>query len=175
MDYDRETICFACGAKVQNVKGECHEYMLSSPGCWSMYCEELNREYSDLKYWNGHQFSVDAYACQHVGVKEDKRAIRSVNIHLASLYMIFERGISLSEAPKVRSTFSQNYKNKDLLMWLDPPESFGSLTIADVWSNQDPDNHFELAQNWAESVWRAWSHQHRAVRDLVDNILIDNK
>lgn len=66
-----------------------------------MFCEIMEREYSDLRYWKGHRFSVDAYACQHIGKNEDKRAMRSVNIHLASLYGIFEEGISLSDASKL--------------------------------------------------------------------------
>ncbi|MEM8970201.1 MAG: DUF5946 family protein, partial [Bacteroidota bacterium] len=94
--------CFGCGAESLNIEGECHKYMLASPGCWMMFTEIMEREYSDLRYWKGHQFTVDAYACQHVGKKEDKRAVNSVNIHLASLYGVFEQGLSISETPTLR-------------------------------------------------------------------------
>ncbi len=93
--------------------------MLSSPGCWVMFTEVLAREYSDLTYWKGHQFTVDAYACQHVRKKEDRRALNSVNIHLVSLYCIFELGLGQEEAPKLRAKFSQFHKGKNSLEWLE--------------------------------------------------------
>lgn len=160
--------CFACGASALNIEGECHKYMLSSPGCWAMFCEIMAKEFSDEKYWKAHQFTVDAYALQHVGKKEDKRALNSVNIHLASLYAIFEEHMSLDEAPKVRQQFSQHYKGKDLLEWLEPPDSFGELTVFEPWNNENADLHFEITERWAKSVWEAWSHQHENIAHLVD-------
>ncbi len=162
--------CFACGAKSLNIEGEVHEYMLSAPGCWEMFNEVLAREYSDLRYWRGHQFTVDAYACQHVGKKEDSRALNSVNIHLASLHGVFEKGLSQAETPKLRERFSQFYKGKNLLDWLEPPSSFGQLTVFELWNNEDADLHFEIAQNWARSVWKAWEHQHDKIHELVSQI-----
>ena len=141
--------------------------MLASPGCWEMFNEIMEKEFSDRRYWKGHQFTVDAYACQHVGNKDDKRAVNSVNIHLAALYGIFEEGLILSEATKLRSQFSQYYKGKELLTWLQPPENFGPLTIFEVWNNEDPDLHFEISKNWARSVWQTWSHQHQQIASLV--------
>jgi hypothetical protein len=144
--------------------------MLASPGCWTMFTEIMAREFSDLRCWRGHQFTVDAYACQHVGKKEDKRALNSVNIHLAALHGIFEKGLSLSEAPKLRSRFSQYYKGKDLLKWLEPPESIGELTVFELWDNETPDLHYEIAERWARSVWLSWSHQHERIAELVGQI-----
>ena len=159
--------CFGCGAKSLNIEGDCHKYMLASPGCWAMFTEIMEREFSDLRYWKGHQFTVDAYACQHVGLKEDKRAVNSVNIHLASLYGIFEEGVPISETPKLRSQFSQHYKGRDILKRLEPPKSFGKLSIYELWNNEDANLHYELAENWARSVWNAWSHQHKMIAELI--------
>lgn len=159
--------CFACGAKTLNIEGESHPYMLSSPGCWAMFCEIMAKEFSDKEYWRAHQFTVDAYALQHIGKKEDKRAVNSVNIHLASLYAIFGEGRSFEEAPQYRKQFSQYYKGKALLEWLDPPESFGDLTIFEPWNNENRDLHFEITERWAKSVWDTWSHQHDKIAQLV--------
>lgn len=159
--------CFACGAESLAIEGECHPYMLASPGCWEMFTEIMAREFSDIRYWEGHQYTVDAYACQHIGIQEDKRAVNSVHIHLAALYGIFEEGISLHEAPVLRAQFSQYYKGKDLLQWLDPPQSFGEYTVFELWDNDDPELHFSIAENWARSVWLSWSHQHERIADLV--------
>jgi len=162
--------CFACGAQSLNIEGECHKYMLSSPGCWVMFCEIMEKEYSDFRYSRAHQFTVDAYSCQHIGEKEDNRAVNSVNIHLSSLYLLFEEGISISEAPKIRDQFSQFYKGKNLLEWLVPPKSLGELTIYNLWDNENPDLHFEIAEKWARSVWECWSHQHHIIAHLVNQI-----
>jgi hypothetical protein len=162
--------CFACGAKSLNIDGECHEYMLSSPGCWAMFGEIMAREFSGEKekYWKAHQFTVDAYALQHIGRKKDKRALNSVNIHLASLYVIFEEGVSFESAPEVRKQFSQYYKGKNLLEWLEPPTSFGKLTVFEPWNNENPDLHFEITEQWAKSVWESWSHQHNKIAQLFN-------
>ncbi len=92
--------------------------MLSSPGCWAMFSEIMTREFSEIKYWQAHQFTVDAYALQHVGNKDDKRDLNSVHIHFAALFGIFEKGVSLQNAPELRKQFSLFYKGKDILDWL---------------------------------------------------------
>ena len=99
--------------------------------------------------------------------KEDKRALNFVYIHLASLYAIFEEGLSLSVVPKLRGRFSQFYKGKGLLDWLKPPESFGELTIFEFWNNEDAALHYEIADRWARSVWASWSNQHPRIAELV--------
>lgn len=162
--------CFACGAKALNIEGECHEYMLSSPGCYAMFTEVLEKEYSLLQYAKAHQFTVDAYACQHVGSKNDVRAMRSVNIHLASLYAFFEKGLKIAEIPEFRNQFSQYYKQNSQLKWLKPPISLGNLTIFEVWNNEDPNKHYEISFEWAKSVWNAWSQSHKSIAKLVQKV-----
>lgn len=163
--------CLGCGAKSLNLVGETHKYMLSSPGCWAMFGEISAKEYSDIRFARAHQFSVEAYACQHVGKPDDPRAVNSVNIHLASLFMIFEKNLSLAEVPAIRNSFSQYYKGKGILQWLKPPESFGPITVYDVWDNEDPLRHYELSKNWAKSTWLAWSHQHSKIAFLTHQVL----
>ena len=163
--------CFACGAKSLNIEGECHKYMLSAPGCWDMFCEVMDKEFSDLRYSRAHQLTVDAYAAQHIGSQDDKRAVNSVNIHLASLYCIFELKINQAKAPNFRAEFAQFYKGKDILPILIPPKSLGELTIFEVWDNEDPNLHYGLAEKWASSVWQAWSHEHARIAKLVKAVI----
>ena len=94
--------------------------------------------------------------------------MNSVNIHLAALYGIFEEGLSLAEAPKLRGQFSQYYKGKGILEWLEPPESFGERTVFELWENEEVDLHYEIAERWARSVWTSWAHQHERIAALVD-------
>jgi len=95
--------CFACHVKSPDIEGKTHPYMLSSPGCWAMYCEVLEREYSDVRHRKAHHYTVDACAARPIGSKDDKRAKNSVNLHLASLHAIFENGLRPAEA----ATFKQ--------------------------------------------------------------------
>ena len=162
--------CFACGAKCLNIPGESHKYMLAAPGCWAMFCEIMAKEFSDVTYWKAHQFTVDAYAAQHVGKKEDKRAVNSVNIHLASLYAIFEEGMPTYEAPELRKQFSQHFKGTGVLKWLEPPNSLGEMTVYDPWNNEKSTAHFDITKNWAKSVWDAWSHQHEKIAELFEQV-----
>lgn len=117
--------CFECGSNSMNIDGETHEYMLSTPGCWIMFCEVMEKEYTDFMCAKAHHYTVDAYATQHVGHSSDSRAINSVNIHLASLYMLFERNLKVSDTASFKNNYSQHYKGGDIFKWLEPPISFG--------------------------------------------------
>ncbi|MFD2200874.1 DUF5946 family protein [Shivajiella indica] len=163
--------CFGCGSNSLNIEGETHDYLLSSPGCWIMFCEVMDREYSDFTYAKAHHFTVDAYTSQHVGIKDDKRAINSINIHLASLYMIFERDLHVADAASFKMNFSQYFKGSELLKWLEPPATFGELTIYELWDNNKPELHYNLAEKWAKSVWESWKHQHDHIGKLVNDFL----
>lgn len=163
--------CFGCGSKSLNIDGETHEYILSSTGCWIMFCEVLEREYSDFNYAKAHHYTVDAYTTQHVGNENDVRAINSVNIHLASLYMMFERNLDIIDAADFKMNFSQFYKGSGDLVWLEPPISFGNLTIYELWDNNNPELHFSLAEKWAKSVWNSWEKHHQTISRLANNFL----
>lgn len=164
------TKCFACGAPVLNIEGDCHAYMLAAPGCWAMFTEVMEREYSDARFQRGHQFAVDAYACQHVGQADDQRAINSVYIHLAALYSFFEKGLSQAELPVLRNKFSQYYKDRSPLTPLEPPPSFGPYTVFDLWDKEDPNLLVEITKKWAAATWYAWAHQHERIAALVQAI-----
>ena len=68
-----------------------HEYINASPECWSVYREVLEAEYSNpLLFAQAHQLTVDTYAAQHSGGKHPDK---SLDIHLAGLYLVLERGL----------------------------------------------------------------------------------
>lgn len=73
--------CVGCGLVSPPAHGPTHPYILSSPGCWSLYGELMASGVS--------QMAVDTYAVQHPGVPE-RRAVHSVAIHLISLSAAFE-------------------------------------------------------------------------------------
>lgn len=57
-------------------------------------------------------------------------------------------------------------------MWLDPPESLGSMTIVDVYrAAEDAQEHKRLVNEWALSTWDAWRMHHPKVRQWASEII----
>jgi len=150
--------CFACKGVFPNIDGPTHRYMSSSPGCWQVYGEILSREYSDKSYWKNHRLTVDAYAVQHPGT-ESSQSIQSVAVHLISLYAIIEKGLSHDKARALigKATALE-------FQWLKPPTDLGAITVKDVWKAQSANQHNQMVERWAESVWMAWKSHHETVR-----------
>ncbi len=151
--------CLGCGAMVPDIDGPTHEYMLSAPGCWTIFGEVAAREYEhgspDLR-----RLTVDAYAVQHPGTT-DRRAIQSVAVHLISLYWVLERGLTPHQATdKMRLALT----DKSRFVWLEPPKSMGELTVVDVANAQDFAEHEVLVKRWARSAWEAWAAHHAQIR-----------
>ena len=152
--------CAGCGALVPDTDGPTHKYIGASPGCWAIYGEVLAKEYSDVAYYSAHQLTVDAYAAQHPGTPS-RQSIQSVAVHLVSLYGLLERGFDFAQAVEVKKHLT---KRLDQLVWLEPPTSLGEITVLDVVKAKDAAEHRKIVEEWASSVWRAWSPHHDTVR-----------
>lgn len=162
-------LCFSCEANCLNIEGETHKYMLSSPGCWMMFGEVLAREYEDIRYFRVHQFTVDAYACQHPGKKE-RRSINSVGIHLCSLYALLELDKNSQEVIHIRKKLSEKQKTEPFFRWLEPPKNMGELTVEYVWKAETPEQHCKRVHEWAASTWEAWQSHHQTIENWVHKI-----
>lgn len=161
--------CYGCGARVEDLPGEPHPYLGASTGCWEIYYRILAKEYGEYGYpETTHRLTVDAYAVQHPGVPE-RRSIQSVNGHLASLLLTFERGVVGREA--TRAMGSMLAKEKDL-EWLDPPSFVGRMTVLDLVDAASREEHCVLVERWARDVWEAWSLHHGRVREMVDRYFL---
>lgn len=161
---DKRTKCFSCHAEIPDIEGAVHKYMDSSTGCWKLFGEILEKEYSDTEYWKNHRITVDAFAVQHYG-KPSSQAIHSVNLHLASMYLIYEKGFDLKLADKGLTTLA-NYKSE--LFWLNPPENVGNITVADIIKAQTAMEHCKLVYEWGNSVWKAWTNHHETIKVFVE-------
>lgn len=155
--------CFSCGGEYPDIDGPVHRYMKSSPGCWSVYGEVLAREYSNRAYFDVHRLTVDAYAVQHPG-STDRQSIQSVGVHLIRLCLFLEHGLTpenandaMLEAGKIKHSFT----------WLEPPESLGSITAADVAKANTLDEHKAVVKAWAQNVWEAWAIHHDTIRAWI--------
>lgn len=151
--------CVGCGALVAMYDGPTHAYIGASPGCWQRYGEVLAKEYGE--YWNPavHRLTVDAYAAQHPGVP-GRRESQSVAVHLVTLRAILDRGFTPTQATQV---LEQVLAQPADFPWLPPPADRGALTVLEVHAASHLDEHSERVEQWARSVWNAWSMHRQAV------------
>jgi hypothetical protein len=151
--------CLGCGALVPDIDGPAHEYMLSAPGCWSLFNQVAVLQF-EIGSFDLRRMAVDAYAVQHPGTT-DRRAIQSVAVHLISLYFVLERGLTPTEATdKMRVALT----DKSRFVWLASPQSMGEITVVDVVNVTDPIEHEVMVKRWARSAWEAWSAHHDQIR-----------
>jgi hypothetical protein len=151
--------CLGCGALVPDIDGPTHEYMLSAPGCWSLFNQVAVLQY-EIASFDLRRMAVDAYAVQHPGTI-DRRAVQSVAVHLISLYFVLERGLTPTEATdKMRHALT----DKSRFVWLKPPSSMGEITVVDVVYITEPLDHEALVKCWTRSAWEAWRAHHGQIR-----------
>lgn len=145
--------CVGCGLVSPPAQGPTHPYMLSSPGCWSLYSELLAHGAGPM--------TVDTYAVQHPGVPE-RRARQSVAVHLISLCAAFERDWPPERAPHL-ITSAIAARPAGGWPWLAPEPPIGTLTVFDVLLADAP-NRAQAVRAWAEDVWAVYGEHHATVR-----------
>ena len=147
-----ETKCIGCGELFESTNGVIHNYMLSSAACWAHYGQVLAREYQDQNLFAGsHRLTVDAYALQHPGLKDERRAYQSVRMHFTSLHLIFAYGKSHSEATKALKILSSQ-----LFEALPPHSSDFEITVKDVFQS-NRDGHASIVKAWANCAYESWA------------------
>ena len=154
-----------CGGRMPHEQGPTHAYMKSAPACWRLY-GELTVRLREHDGVEALQFShVDCFAAQHVeGADVDPRQRRSVAVHLIALGMRLEHGLlglALSRARQRTSAVILPAFNLNDWPLLEPPASFGRLTVVDLHgaaAHQLP----VFAEAWPAQTWLAW-HQHHAL------------
>lgn len=151
--------CIGCGAVVADIDGPTHPYIGASPGCWSIYCEVLGREYGEQRNPPWHRLTVDAYAAQHPGV-ESRRSIQSVAGHLIALHLLLDQQL---EPQYVTRRLGAAVASAAKFHWLEPPCFHGTVTVLDVAATSDAHAHQQAVRKWAADVWQAWRAHHPVV------------
>jgi len=144
--------CTRCGAVVPG----------GTQGCQRLFQEILALEYSETAYGAIHLLSVDAYALRHC---EDHRP-RSNAIYLIHLCMLLEHNATprLGWNP---DWFANQIENDQEILFLEPPEDCGEITVADVRGLSTPEEHAERVHHWVGSVWAAWDEYHEWARQWL--------
>lgn len=159
--------CYGCGALVNDIAGQPHDYFGTTQGCWNIYGEILAKEYGEYGYPElTHRLTVDTYAIQHPG-QPSRKSIQSVNIHLISLFYIFKRDFNGKEATQ---KMSQILSKEPVFEWLVPPIPNGKLTVNDVVQAVDKFDHEKRVKDWSENVWDCWYSIHG---DKIEKLIIE--
>jgi Family of unknown function (DUF5946) len=157
------TICPGCGLEMPRSDTlTAHGYYNAAPECWSVYTEVLGAEYSNaVVFGQVHQRTVDSYAVQHAGGAHPDK---SVDIHLAGLYLVIDRGFASPLVPPELQRLATSVR-----VWphFDPPATRGGLTVCDVALAGSPLEHVDLVRRWSDEVWRGWADHHAAIADFV--------
>ena len=92
------------------------------------------------------------------------QSIQSVAVHLISLCLVLERGVEMTRAT---AAMQAAVEHKERYIWLTPPPSLGSMTVADVQRAKNAEEHEKLVRAWAESAWTAWSPHHATIQNWL--------
>lgn len=152
--------CMWCKGAFPDGDGPVHKYMESTPGCWAAFGRVLAREYEDQRLFPVHRLTVDAYAVQHPGVPS-RQSIQSVGVHLVRLCLFLEHRLAPERANEAMLAAASH---KSRYQWLEPPESLGLLTVADIEAASSVEEHLCTVRNWAAQMWQVWSPHHSTVR-----------
>lgn len=160
-----EEPCFGCGGRFPAKSGPKHSYMLSTPGCWASYGRLLAREYENPALFGAvHRLTVDAFALQHPGDANDRRAVQSVWVHYAALRLAFEHGRAHTEITRIMQTLAR----ATFAPWPEAPKGF-DMTHADVIAAAET-LHASMVRDWARCAYAAWAALSRPTDMLLERL-----
>ncbi len=156
-------VCPGCGSRLAALDGPTHAYMSSTPACWDAFNQVIAREFADPRLMDIHRLTVDAWAVQHPG-DGSRRAIQSVGLHLARLWVQLDRGLSGAAANDAMLSFAA--RKTDLPEM--PARAAYRMTVADVVGARTTSAHRDAVTAWASAVWDDWADQHEFIRRWAD-------
>lgn len=160
--------CGGCGARYfrGDEGGAIHEYMTSSPECWSAFSAVMAREFSQPGYGALHRHTVDAFAVQHPGADE-RRERQSVAVHLIGLCHWLEHGLAADQMTPITQRLTAEPADWPRLA-VPPPFEF---TVADLLPVASADEHLAVVRDWATAAWAAYAAFHPLVRAWAERAL----
>lgn len=157
-------ICPGCGSELPASDGPVHAYMTSSPACWAAFNAVIAREFANPSLMPVHRLTVDAWAVQHPG-DGSRRAIQSVGLHLARLWVQLDQGLSGEAANAAMLRFASRKAELPEL----PPRPTCAMTVADIVDAVEPADHALAVRRWAEAVWADWADCHDFIRSWAQD------
>jgi len=162
-------LCPGCGAFVPSIAElrTAHVYVGAAPGCWAAYTKLIGRQLTEQGLAEARMLSVDVYMAQHPGVP-GRQASQSVWVHLIGLCLALEHGFDGAASARAKARAAAPDAIFD---WLEPPASFGPITVLDVLATVTAGEHRAAVQRWAISVWSAWAPYEDQIRKRARDLL----
>ena len=154
------TACPGCGFAAPAEDGATHAYMESSPACWRHFNAIMAREYATPELMPTHYLAVDAFAAQHPGSSDDRRARQSTWIHLAGLHAVLRDG----HEPHYRYDLLRRLADTRGEWPEQPPHGEFPLVAGQITPELDAAGHIATMQRWAHTTLAAYE---RANPDLA--------
>jgi hypothetical protein len=159
--HSAESRCPGCGLVMPAGSAIPYDgYFNASNECWSVFTEVVGREFSNaVLFGQVHHLTVEAYAVQHAGGPHPDK---SIDIHLAGLYLMMERSVRPSAVAPYMQKLADRVRD-----WphFDPPApDRWEQTIFDVAIAND---HVAAVSEWSAGVWEAWSAQRQGITALL--------
>ena len=156
--------CPGCGLELPDRDAPTPADVGASPACWALYGRLLVSQYSQALHPRLHRLTVDTYAVQHPDAR-DHRSFSSLGPHLIALCLLLERGAS---PQRTNELLAQILERPPSCSRLEAPTPNGTITVLDVVTARNPDEHDRIVEGWATSVWSAWEPHHATVRSWID-------
>jgi hypothetical protein len=151
------TTCPGCGVELPETGSINATHFNASGECTDLFVDAQGLNHGDPSRLSYLQLTVDAYASQHAGGPHPDT---SVDVHLAGLYLWFERGLRPPDVARLQQRLAATK------VWphFAPPARAGEMTIGDVVASR-ADAH--TTTTWGAGVWRAWDGEHEGVARFV--------
>ena len=152
--------CQFCGCQALRGVFECHE---------NTYRIAELLDFNDSVNYQTRFLSVDAMALQHSEI----HGPWNNHIHLARLYLIFEKGIlwDYSKTPLLSNVINQYKRNRKEFLMPPPLKERGKLTTEDLLQVTTAIECVDLVRNWAFEVYKAFEIHHAVVANISTNFL----
>lgn len=112
-----------------------------------------------------HQHLVDAYTIQNAN--ENSKSI-AIIYSLAGIYLHVVKNYTGKEVQQAHIEMSKKSK---VFPEIKLPEYRGAITISDIIKIDNPAEKDEAIHKWCETIWQAFSEQHKVIIESTESLL----
>ena len=145
-------VCPGCGFEASVEDGPTHDYMTASPACWRRFTAIMAREYQTPELMPTHYLGVDAYAAQHPGDPDERRARQSAWMHLAGLHAVLREG----REPTYRYALLRRLADAYDIWPATPPHRQFAIVAGEIAPDQAASDHIRSMRAWADATLTAY-------------------
>ena len=159
------SVCPGCGLELPALGQAPDGRHNSSPECWALFGElsAYTLTHGDPRFI--HQHAVDAWQLQHAQITKSNIGIA---FSLIGLYLAIEKCRTGREAQLAHMKLGRVKRNYgDFVI----PEKRAEITVRDVLDVAPGPDRDRKLMDWAEAIWRNWSHAHAWTAETCARLL----